>query len=54
MAGLKEEIKGKILGEPEAAAHGRERRTGELKRREEARVYISLARRVQSNDINLL
>ncbi|KAF8841522.1 hypothetical protein BDN67DRAFT_1068483 [Paxillus ammoniavirescens] len=37
MAGLKEEIKGKILREPEVAKRGRERRTGELKRKEKAR-----------------
>ncbi|KAI6157130.1 hypothetical protein BKA82DRAFT_994451 [Pisolithus tinctorius] len=34
LQGLKEEVKGKILGKPELTEHGRERRTGELKRKE--------------------
>ncbi|KAI6112273.1 hypothetical protein EDD16DRAFT_1175371 [Pisolithus croceorrhizus] len=34
LEGLKEEIKGKITGRPELVEHGRELRTGELKRKE--------------------
>lgn len=32
--GLKEEIKGKIKNDPELVQHGRDKRTGELKRKE--------------------
>ena len=32
--GLKEEIKGKIKHDPELVAHGKEKRTGEMKRKE--------------------
>ncbi|KAH7890438.1 hypothetical protein F5I97DRAFT_1782375, partial [Phlebopus sp. FC_14] len=34
LAGLQEQIKGKILRKPELVEHGRERRTGELKKKE--------------------
>ncbi|KIJ16253.1 hypothetical protein PAXINDRAFT_11283 [Paxillus involutus ATCC 200175] len=37
VAGLKDEIKGKILREPEVTERGRERRTGELKKKEKER-----------------
>ncbi|KAI6038523.1 hypothetical protein EDC04DRAFT_2693803 [Pisolithus marmoratus] len=37
LQGLKDEIKGKISGKPELVEHGRERRTGELKRKERER-----------------
>ncbi|KAF9240040.1 hypothetical protein BU15DRAFT_74268 [Melanogaster broomeanus] len=36
VSGLMEEIKGKILKEPALVEHGRERRTGELKRKQRA------------------
>ncbi|KAI9566127.1 hypothetical protein HD554DRAFT_2119585 [Boletus coccyginus] len=37
VGGIVEEIKGKIVGKPEVAEHGRERRTGELMRKERER-----------------
>lgn len=36
LEGLKDEIKGKITGKPQLVEHGRELRTGELKRKEKA------------------
>ena len=43
--GLKQEIKGKIKHDPELVVHGREKRTGELKRNEMRQVdsFPSLA-----------
>jgi len=38
LGGIVEEIKGKIFGKPEVTEHGRERRTGELMRKERERV----------------
>lgn len=37
LEGMAEEIKGKILRKPEVVEHGRERRTGELARKERER-----------------
>ena len=36
--GLAEEVKGKVLGRPGLVEHGRERRTGELMRKEREQV----------------
>ncbi|KIJ62251.1 hypothetical protein HYDPIDRAFT_114732 [Hydnomerulius pinastri MD-312] len=38
IGGLTEEIKGKILRKPEVTEHGHDRRTGQLKRKEEENV----------------
>ncbi|KAI6121129.1 hypothetical protein F5141DRAFT_998221 [Pisolithus sp. B1] len=42
LQGLKEEMKGKITGKLELVEHGRELRTGELKRKEKEQVRIPL------------
>ncbi|TFY77009.1 hypothetical protein EWM64_g7004 [Hericium alpestre] len=36
IGGLSEELRGKVMRKPELVEHGRERRTGELKRKEKA------------------
>ncbi|KAG6329046.1 hypothetical protein ID866_10042, partial [Astraeus odoratus] len=38
LAGLKEEIKGKVLRKPELVQHGHDRRTGELRKKEREQV----------------
>ncbi|KAK1229125.1 hypothetical protein PQX77_007830 [Marasmius sp. AFHP31] len=35
LGGMKEEVKGKVFRKPEVAQHGKDRRTGELKRKEQ-------------------
>lgn len=35
LGGLTEEVKGKVLKKPEVVQHGHDRRTGELKKKEE-------------------
>lgn len=35
LGGFTEEVKGKVLKKPEAVQHGHDRRTGELKKKEE-------------------
>lgn len=45
MSGLKEEIKGKILGKPELVKHGRDRRMGNLAKRASEEVSDGLLAR---------
>lgn len=51
LQGLKEEFKGKLLHKPELVQHGRELRTGELKRKEneaDVRLYLILRNVIDS------